>query len=667
MVPSEKPVFRMKRVIALGLELTLACVIALLIKQNVHADDADSSHASVVSDYDTLLKLANRAGVSDLSDCERKLLESLSTGEFADCSSKAKDDERDKDGQNDPSKGDKWPDSRRIRAKLIEQLLVNEAALKLINSKGILIRGAKITEPVDLDNLMVPFPIVILKSRLLSPMSLRNANVRQLNLSGTWTGSVTADGLTVQGDIILRNSFHADNDVGFVNANVDGALNFEGASFNARSNSSLDASFIKVTGSIFLRNVNASGVFNLYNATVGGSLICDHGKFSNAKGVALNADHIKVAGNVLFTPKFRASGVVSMFGATVGGDLDCKGGTFNNLKADALYAASINVGGNVYLQSVKASGEVNLNDAAIGDNLKCDQATFKSISVEDARISRDLWWTSIRNGGTSGSQTRLDLTGATAANLVDDKDSWPLAGKLYLNGFNYGHFEMRQDINVPQDAYGRLSWLRRQNPSRRGVLTQPYAELANLLESEGDVTGARLVRIGMEDDLRRNRPWYGQIWPWILKLTIGYGYEPWLGVWWAFGFILFGYLSFALGYRAGIIAPTDKDAFADFQGNKLSPGYQRFNAFTYSLDTFLPIINLGLKDKWMPNPIFSPGPKEMPGTLLGDYVSAYIPHVAELRFFRSGQALRVYFWCHLLIGWVLVTLIVAGLTGIIRH
>jgi hypothetical protein len=57
----------------------------------------------------------------------------------------------------------------------------------------------------------------------------------------------------------------------------------------------------------------------------------------------------------------------------------------------------------------------------------------------------------------------------------------------------------------------------------------------------------------------------------------------------------------------------------------------------------------------------------MPGTFLGNFVSAHLPHVAELQFFKSGQALRVYFWCHLLIGWVLVTLIVAGLTGIIRH
>ncbi len=30
--------------------------------------------------------------------------------------------------------------------------------------------------------------------------------------------------------------------------------------------------------------------------------------------------------------------------------------------------------------------------------------------------------------------------------------------------------------------------------------------------------------------------------------------------------------------------------------------YQKFSAPVYALDTFLPIINLGQKDRWMPNP-----------------------------------------------------------------
>jgi hypothetical protein len=131
--------------------------------------------------------------------------------------------------------------------------------------------------------------------------------------------------------------------------------------------------------------------------------------------------------------------------------------------------------------------------------------------------------------------------------------------------------------------------------------------------------------------------------------------------------VLFGYLSFTLGYRIGVIGPTDTDAFADFRADKLSPAYHPFNAFVYSLDTFLPIINLGLKDYWMPDPALHPRSNALVGTRLGDWLGTHLPRGARWRFFNSGRALRVYFWCHLLLGWVLITLFVSGFTGIIRR
>jgi hypothetical protein len=199
-------------------------------------------------------------------------------------------------------------------------------------------------------------------------------------------------------------------------------------------------------------------------------------------------------------------------------------------------------------------------------------------------------------------------------------------------------------------------------------LTQPYQQLAKVLESEGDERGARHVRIAMADDLLPSLTWPGYLWRKLLKGTIAYGYEPWRALYWALGFILFGYLSFALGYRAGVIAPTDKDASAQFQlDTTLLPGYQPFNAFVYSLDTFLPIINLGLKDKWMPDPNLKPRPMAIQGTWLGDFVGSYLQRPSIWHLFNSGRALRIYLWFHLLLGWVLITLFAAGFTGVIRR
>jgi hypothetical protein len=238
-----------------------------------------------------------------------------------------------------------------------------------------------------------------------------------------------------------------------------------------------------------------------------------------------------------------------------------------------------------------------------------------------------------------------------------------------LDGFVYDRFALTTDTGaiVPYEAASRLIWLRLQD-HHQSLATQPYEQFAKVLEDQGDEQGAREVRIKMEDYLLPFLPWYTRLWRRVLKYAVAYGYEPWLALYWAFGFVAIGYILFALGYRDGVIAPTDKDAFTEFQYHaKLPAGYQPFNAFVYSLDTFLPIINLGLKEKWMPEPDLKPRPKAVEGTWLGDFVNSQFQNRAGWHFFHSGQALRVYFWIHLLMGWVLVTLFAAGFTGIIRR
>ena len=554
----------------------LVCAISVLVAREAGAAASSPPQTPVASNADELLNLAEKAGFKKLTDCEQKLLEAVPIGAFAYCQST-------NDEENDPSKGDKWPEPRQIDGWLIRWLCVDDAARKLIDPEGIQIYGAKAIDPPDLDYISVPFRIDIEHSRILGPMSLIEANIEALNLNGTWTGPITADRLTTRGPIFLSDSFHADGEV------------------------------------------------RLLGATVGGNLESEKGTFSNPKGYALSADGIKVAGGLLLKEGFNATGEVRLNGAAIGGPLECIGATFT---------------------------------------------PGSWMNVERARIAGEFWWTRISDGTKNSKPYHknpdvwLDLTGASAASVTDDEDSWPVPGKLFLNGFTYNHFELATDTGaaVPHDADSRLRWLRLQDRST-GLATESYEQLATVLEKSGDERGARQVRIAMEDDLRGNLLWYRQIWPWLLKWTIGYGYEPWIALWWALGFVIVGYLSFALGYRAGVIGPTDKEAFRDFQAGRLSPGYQRFNAFTYSLDTFLPIINLGLKDKWMPDAIYNPNPKALEGTWLGDFVGhrRWLNWLTRRRFFNSGRALRVYFWCHLLLGWVLITLVVAGFTGIIRR
>ncbi|MGA9723129.1 MAG: hypothetical protein WBQ86_11785, partial [Candidatus Binatus sp.] len=72
----------------------------------------------------------------ELTEAERRLVEAAKKGELADYSAQASDD-------NIPAKGQKWDDSRTIRAETIYQLLTGSKPEWSLHAKGVLIRGAR--------------------------------------------------------------------------------------------------------------------------------------------------------------------------------------------------------------------------------------------------------------------------------------------------------------------------------------------------------------------------------------------------------------------------------------------------------------------------------------------------------------------------------------------
>ena len=105
------------------------------------------------------------------------------------------------------------------------------------------------------------------------------------------------------------------------------------------------------------------------------------------------------------------------------------------------------------------------------------------------------------------------------------------------------------------------------------------------------------------------------------------------------------------------------------RAKKIEDGrYPTFSSFVYSLDTFLPIFNFGQKDyRW---PDASQTLSATPAQLIpvSSVASASItPHIVETTSWWTSVAfLRVYRWIHIGVGWLLITLGVAWLTGLIR-
>jgi len=254
-----------------------------------------------------------------------------------------------------------------------------------------------------------------------------------------------------------------------------------------------------------------------------------------------------------------------------------------------------------------------------------------------------------------------DLRNAVVEVLIDDEASWPAAGNLHLDGFVYGRISAG-----PTDAETRLKWLALQPEST----PQPYRQLAKVLREMGDDRGARKVLYEMECRRRaqEDKTWYSRLWGRVLWATIGYGLYSRRALGWLVSLTLLGTLLFGLGYLGGSMAPTEREAYACFEKQGWPPRhYQQFNPLVYSLENSVPLLRLGQDSVWAPNP----GPREQeyhgavnfaPFKWLGRWSGKYLP-----AWHTAPWLLRCYRWLQIVSGWMLATLFVAGVTGVVRR
>jgi hypothetical protein len=357
----------------------------------------------------------------------------------------------------------------------------------------------------------------------------------------------------------------------------------------------------------------------------------------------IRARRAMVRGDLIFTD--ANLGPVLASRAQIDGDLNCAGAHMDS--GEVVFNAMQSViGGNAsFSEGFETDGTIELSLVKVGGNLSFYDAHFSGrakngLSAVSAAVAGALYWVSV----TLGDSTQLDLTQAKLGALWDDKPSWPASDNLFLDGLLY------DSLVGPSDAESRLEWLDRQP---RSYWPQPYLELAKALDGMGQEADAANVRIAKEDALRL----YGNVtfakccWKLILKLTIGYGYKPTRALWWMAGFVIFGAVLFSWGYRAGAILATGEEPLGPLEESPRPAGYHPpFDARIFSLDQFLPIVELYQKGYWLPKP--GAGPKlRLP--MVGAGLSL-------------GTLLHWYLLLHILAGWILTPLFLAGLSGLVH-
>jgi len=650
-----------------------------------------------------LIRMAE-ARFPGLRDAEVKVLRAAPIGEVAWCGPSQKDF----DPMNDPAKANAWGVERSIRAGLIRWLCIDREVREYVDPRGLQIHGARIEGPLELSFVRVKFPLSVQCCSLKEEIRLRFLRIPTISLNGSWVRSINAecakvkgtvalgngfcsegevqlvgarignnldcgtghfrnfpgkalraDRIRVRGSVFLRNAFVAEGEVRLFGAEIGGNLECNDGTFLNATGSALSADRASVQGSVFLRDgFSAEGEVRLLGAQVGGNLECNGGKFKRTSGVALNADRINVKGNLLLHSGFSAEGEVHLVGAQIGNNLACDAGTFKNPGGTALNADSINVRGFVFMRNgFSAEGEVNLLSAQVGDNLECDGGAFKNpegkaLNADRVSVQGDILLRSgftaegevqLANSMTKGTlvwagvknpqRASLNMSHASAGAIQDDKASWPPAGRLALSSFGYDHV-----VAGLTDTKSRLEWLALQEPFTPG----PYRQLAKVMRNAGHDRGALRVLFTMEDRLWKERTFPASLLRWPLQLVVGYGYYPLRALAGLLILVLIGWGIFAQANSAGVMVPKEQKAYETFKASGHAPAhYEPLSPMAYSLENSLPLVKLGQVEYWQPDPNPAPG-------------------VSSPRLLFGFQRLQV------LLGWILATLFVAGVTGIVQ-
>lgn len=405
---------------------------------------------------------------------------------------------------------------------------------------------------------------------------------------------LVADRVRVEGNMELDDGLHTTGTVRLPNAVVGGYLRLSGALLDGPLGASdrgiaLLADGMEVGGDIEGRDggrgaLACRGQVRLVDAHVRGTASLSGISLAAPDGYALLGDRLRVGGE-LYLRRLRCAGTVRLQDAAIGSTLDCEAAVLDRprLRPDAtmrpsldLRAASIGkdllcvggftAAGGVRIRVAEIAKSVQFVDARLGTSPDVSRYALNAYGL----VTSDLV---IVPAAAPGGAVRLDQ--ARVGSFTDAPQLWAASGGVAVVGFDYQLL-----IDGPSvDLRSRLRWLHQVMPD---YVPGPYDQLSAAYRRAGHEDKAE--RVAMERQTRRYAEAgpAGRAWGLLQRWTVGFGYQPWLAACWL-----------VLAWAAGVIwfsghVPTPVDSGQN----------PVFNAWIFSADALLPIVNLGQKGFW---------------------------------------------------------------------
>ena len=401
----------------------------------------------------------------------------------------------------------------------------------------------------------------------------------------------------------------------FTRASFAGLASFDGSAFDA------DVSFhhVKIGDSIFLRKTVFKGQVNFESAEISDNFVAAGAAFQNKENPA-EFTRLKVGGDANFDfAEFYTQ--VHFVSADIGDNFTAEEAKFYN----AARFDGIKVRRDVQFQKAEFDGGVNFESADITGNFGVPGAKFQSKKEPALFALMKVGGYAVFNDAVFYGPVDfryaefvwLDLSGASLPNV---------ASQFLMLGMSYKYISAARDepeshvvllklVNqcaYSADVFSRLEdFFLREGYSRHA--DQAFIAGKLRVRERYFSSGRAVGEYFLSGDWLR---WLGST---TLYLLVGYGRRPWQAV-----------IPCAVLIALGCIL---------FSPNKMEPRNPEetprvYNRFWYSFGLFLPFVDLQAEKLWKPK--------------------------ADQTFLRN------YMQVHVLLGWVLIPIVLAALTGLIK-
>jgi hypothetical protein len=533
----------------------------------------------------------------------------------------------------------------------------------------LVLEDVQITNLFDLNGIYVHRDFYFNEKTIFTNVNMTGAEIGgQFIISNTnISEELNANGASIGGDFYISGNSDFKN-INLIGAKIDGQLSIE----ETKVTDLLDMDSLTVASDVLIREKVELNEVNMEGASIGSDLeICgikikgkmDMGGMSVGLDMILYCDtpdpasepsvtefeeinmrSVKVGGrfqmrNILVKGRLNMDDLsvaqqseikdgskfleIQMIGATIGAQFD-----LISIKVEKnLEMQSIRVGQSIFIRNSEFGDRVSIIDSNVDGSLVTSTNNFSHLDLGGTTIRAEL---QIGEDGISGEERKINnWTGKSSLNLSNVKvgsvsdggeDSWP--EKIDFDGFIFSGLGRgargdvkNSDINKREDRW-YVRWLLKEEP----FSSQPYYQLAEILNKMGRSEISNSILYAAKERERSLAYKNGLWWKWLgfslQNWTIGYGFGAryFRSLIWVIALIIIGVLVIGTIHEGTMRHASMLDKFG------------------FSLDKLIPVIELN--DKYKLD-------------------------------FHGWQLL--YFYFHKIMGVILSSFVVAGLSGITKE